>query len=366
MIEQQARTILSFIGFVVALIPLYWLLQAFNVGCILYSIWVAIVCLCQFINGVMFMHTAEDLSPAWCEISTRLQLMGGMGIVAAGLVIARRVSRITTDYALTFDERREIYVDLFIGLAPPFSQLIEYYFMQGHRYNVLEGIGCYPAIPSSIIYLSLSGIWPIIIGLASAVYCARTIWALFRRHRQIKELVASTNGLSLNKYYRLMVMATIEMLCTVPLGTYDLLGAVRSYYPWNGFADLHLNFDRVSQYPHDLIRKNWGHAPTGTLWYTNGCALIFFALFGFTSEARSFYGRVFLYLPRRLGLLTKNVVDIERGGMQEQDHGDFVLRQPQVQDILTIDLEGSARSVESGEPERSKSNSTTHSTESFT
>ncbi|KAI0078440.1 STE3-domain-containing protein [Panus rudis PR-1116 ss-1] len=356
LVQDQARTAFSLIGFVVSLVPLYWLLQACNVGCILYSIWVAIVCLCQFINGVMFMHTAKDLAPVWCEISTRLQFMGGMGIVAAGLVIARRVSRITTATAITYDERREIYIDLLIGLAPPFSQLIEFYFMQGHRYDVLEGIGCYAAIPASIIYLCLSGIWPIIIGLTSAVYCARTLWALFRRHREIQALVASMSGISLDRYYRLMVLATVEMLCTVPIGTYDLVLGVQGYYPWDGFSDLHLNFDRVSQYPRELVYTGWGLAATRTLWYTNGCALIFFALFGFTSEARSFYNRALLCLPRRLGLLPRNVADVEHGGMREHHHSHFVIRQPQARATLTasVDLEGSVGIMICGEPGRPK------------
>lgn len=43
--------------------------------------------------------------------------------------------------------------------------------VQGHRYDIFEDIGCFPALVNSLPTYFLSGIWPIPIGLISAVYC---------------------------------------------------------------------------------------------------------------------------------------------------------------------------------------------------
>lgn len=54
--------------------------------------------------------------------------MGNMGILSAGLVIARRVSLVATASSVWLrseNRTRAMYSDLAIGLAPPFAQLIE-------------------------------------------------------------------------------------------------------------------------------------------------------------------------------------------------------------------------------------------------
>lgn len=66
----------------------------------------------------------SDVSPA-----TRVAFIARIGIIAASLVIARRVAKITTGSGIhaspTFDGRRQmIYTDLAIGLSFPLAQLI--------------------------------------------------------------------------------------------------------------------------------------------------------------------------------------------------------------------------------------------------
>ncbi len=45
------------------------------------------------------------------------------------------------------------------------------YFIQGHQFNIFEGVRCTSAIPNTIHTFFLSTVWPIPIGLASATYC---------------------------------------------------------------------------------------------------------------------------------------------------------------------------------------------------
>ena len=104
-----------------------------------------------------------------------------------------------------------------------------------------------------------------------------------KRRKQFSELIASNNNLTFNRYFRLMAMAVVEICCTVPLATYANVKNFKTVlYPWNGFADLHLGFNRVRQYPLEL----WDNVPDArepfmfNQWSFIGCALVFFLIFG--------------------------------------------------------------------------------------
>lgn len=46
--------------------------------------------------------------------------------------------------------------------------------MQGHRFDIFEDIGCFPALFNTIPTFFINGIWPIVIGLISASYCGKS------------------------------------------------------------------------------------------------------------------------------------------------------------------------------------------------
>ena len=50
------------------------------------------------------------------------------------------------------------------------------YFVQGHRYNILEQIGCYPAIYNTLPAYFIIYMWPIVLGSISAVYCCMSLY----------------------------------------------------------------------------------------------------------------------------------------------------------------------------------------------
>lgn len=47
------------------------------------------------------------------------------------------------------------------------------YVVQGHRFNIYEEIGCYPAIYNTLLAYFLVNWWPIVLGVISAVYCGQ-------------------------------------------------------------------------------------------------------------------------------------------------------------------------------------------------
>jgi Pheromone A receptor len=62
-------SVLSFLGFVVVLIPFSWHLQAWNAGTCAYMFWVSFACLIEFVNSLVWAGNLFNTIPVWCDIS---------------------------------------------------------------------------------------------------------------------------------------------------------------------------------------------------------------------------------------------------------------------------------------------------------
>ncbi|PCH42926.1 putative fungal pheromoneG-protein-coupled receptor [Wolfiporia cocos MD-104 SS10] len=309
-VQQQIATAFSFIGFVLVTIPLYWHLEAWNVGCVLYIFWSGSQNLIQFINMTIWKDNVINSAPVWCDITTRWRMASGIGICTASLIINRRLYKIATVSAVSVtqrDRRRMIYIDLAIGLIPSILVVALYWFIQGHRFDLYEGYGCQLEIANTILSYFLYACWPIVIGLISMFYCTMTLFAFYKRRKQFGELMASNKNLTFNRYLRLMGLASIEMLCTVPLGIWSVtLNAREPIYTWYGLANLHYDFSRVDQYPTII----WYNVPLARqaivfdIWNIISCALVFFVFFGCAEEARRHYSLAISSVARKVGIPT--------------------------------------------------------------
>ena len=183
----------------------------------------------------------------------------------------------------------------------------------GHRFDIYEEVGCYPFTYDTPLAYPLSTVWTLVIGAVSDVYSGalneqhtlaslasqltcfllRTLRGILQRRAQLAEFLSSTSSIAANRYLRLMIIATIEMLCTVPISSYGLWLNISSaeIQPWISWADTHFNYSKVDLYPAILWRLNHP-AVIGielSRWLPVFCALVFFALFGFAEEARKHY-----------------------------------------------------------------------------
>lgn len=114
-------------------------------------------------------------------------------------------------------------------------------------------------------------------------------------------------GLGHGRYFRLMAIAGVEMLATIPLGMYfTVYDSKRPMRFWKSWADTHAHYSTVSQVP-SFIWKNDPELVHGIelfRWSLVASAFVFFALFGFADEARLHYRRVYTSLASRLGFST--------------------------------------------------------------
>ena len=168
-------------------------------------------------------------------------------------------------------------------------------------------MGCLEAYPNTWLALILYFLWPIPLGLVSGTYCTLTLRAFFKRRRQFNELMASNKNLTFNRYFRLMGLASIEVMFTIPLTIYNIVSNFKQDpYPWRGFADLHSGFDRVDQVAAIVWRQD---SSTVSLmrfraWVPIALACTFFLFFGLAEEARKHYKMALSSVAKRVGITT--------------------------------------------------------------
>ncbi|CAL1697588.1 unnamed protein product [Somion occarium] len=299
-----AFPILTFFAAVLVLIPLPWHLQSLNAGTCLFMIWTAIACINLGINSIIWHSNAIDWAPVWCDISSRIIVAVAVAIPAASFCINRRLYMIATIQT----RHRAVIIDLLIGIGIPLLQVVMQYVVSGHRYDIFEDIGCYPFTYNVTLAYPLSVVWPIVIGLASAVYCVLTLRAFSKRRAQFSEFLSSKTSLSPNRYFRLMALATTELLCTTPISLYGMiLNLTASHvHPWISWEDTHSNYSKVAQYPALLWRMDRSSVIgfEMTRWAPFACALVFFAFFGFADEARRNYRQALSAIAKLLRIRT--------------------------------------------------------------
>ncbi|KAI0334179.1 fungal pheromone STE3G-protein-coupled receptor [Cubamyces sp. BRFM 1775] len=298
-----AFPILAIFGAVVVLIPLPWHCQAWNAGTCLFMIWTSIACLNLAINSIVWSDNALNPAPVWCDISSRIVVAIGVALPAASLCIQRRLYNIATIKSVSVtraERRRGVMVDLAIGLGIPLLQILFQYIVSGHRFDIYEGIGCSPYTYNTPLAYPFSLLWPLAIALVSACYCVLTFAAFLRRRAQFNAYLTSNSSLTANRYFRLMAIASVEIVCTVPISAYGLYLNLTSapMNPWISWDDTHFNYSKVDQYPAVLWRMDRNAVISFELsrWLAPFCALVFFAFFGFAQEARSNYRKAFLWL----------------------------------------------------------------------
>ncbi|KAJ7278698.1 pheromone A receptor-domain-containing protein [Mycena rebaudengoi] len=299
---------LPLLSFVLALIPLPWHLQAWNSGTCLFIIWVALSCLSGFINSLVWRDTVRDLAPAWRDFSMHLTVVIAVAIPAASLCINHRLYHVASCKTVSIskaEKRRAVLVDLAIGLGIPFSQGPLQFIVQGHQYDIIENVGCYPTTYNVVPTYPLSYLWPNIIDLVSATYALVTLRAFLHRRAQFATLLTNNSALTPNRYFRLMALAALELLFNLPLSSYGLyLSASREpINPWVSWANTHADFSFVGQVFAILWRSEPHTRATVELsrWAGVICALVFFAFFGFAAEARKHYALAFWAVAKRLG-----------------------------------------------------------------
>ncbi|KAL1730150.1 pheromone B alpha 2 receptor [Schizophyllum commune] len=294
-----AFPIFAFLGIVCCMVPLPWHLQSWNSGTCFLMIWTAVACLNMFVNSIIWKDHAQNVAPVWCEISIRITLGASVGIPASSLCIVRRLYSIAKKF-------RAVMVDALICVLFPILYIILQIVVQGHRFNILENIGCFPAIINTPLTYPLTFMWPVLIGVISFIYSTLAL-IQFNRHRlQFTQFLHSNSTLSVSRYLRLMALAMTEMMCTTPMGVFVIILNAKAtpVSPYVSWAVTHYGYGRIDQVPAIIWRSNRLLVASYELtrWSSPAIALIFFFYFGFAQEARRNYAAAWGWVRRVVGL----------------------------------------------------------------
>ncbi|TEB19603.1 putative pheromone receptor, partial [Coprinellus micaceus] len=110
--------------------------------------------------------------------ASKMIIRVSVGIPASVLCISRRLYTLTAVKAVAItsgDKRRMVLIDLLIAVVVPIIVMVLHCVVQGHRFDILGQVGCYPVVYNSIPAYFLCFMWPLVLGVISFVYSALTL-----------------------------------------------------------------------------------------------------------------------------------------------------------------------------------------------
>nr|XP_019008795.1 uncharacterized protein I206_06479 [Kwoniella pini CBS 10737]OCF47576.1 hypothetical protein I206_06479 [Kwoniella pini CBS 10737] len=290
------------------LLPSPWHLRARNVATLSLIFWLLLANIVTFVNSLMWADNFRDLSPVWCDISGRVLLLISYALPACSLAQMRRLEFVASTRRSIIsakDRKRRIIEELTICIVVPCVLGALFYVVQGHRYDIVENIGCIIPVYTSVPGIIMRYVVPGSIAVASLVFASLAIrWFLIRRLQFQTILAASDSSLSTSRYLRLVALAVTDSAILIAYTIYDSTpNSDAPLLPYQSWKAVHLNFDQFAQYPEELLGTVY------PIFVANVYApflysIIFFAFFGFGEEAISGYLTLasrFMSLLERIG-----------------------------------------------------------------
>ncbi|EGO28117.1 hypothetical protein SERLADRAFT_447320 [Serpula lacrymans var. lacrymans S7.9] len=256
----------SFIGFILVIVLLPLHIKARNIGKCSFIIWTSLLCFNGFINSIIWNDNVTNWAPVWCDISSRLIIAGPVGVNSAYLCIARRLYLVISVVMHDQSESRVPYI------------------VQFERFRILETIGCLPALEKTQL------LFPVLIGPLAVVTVAIAVYA---RWAQLNE-----------HFVRLLALVLVMVVCSVTPGVWTIVFSATdgTMTPWPGWDYVHANISQISQHTtHGWQTLGPGYVVHVELqrWVFVVYAIIFFALFGFTTGAKKSYSLLFNFMAGR-------------------------------------------------------------------
>ncbi|TEB28745.1 hypothetical protein FA13DRAFT_1775753 [Coprinellus micaceus] len=208
------------------------------------------------------------------------------------------------------DRRKAVIADMVIRVGYPILMITLNHLVRAYRFIIVEDLGCYPSSQNTPLSIVLIHSQPLLIGLVSLVYCILSTRLYVQKNSaRFGNLLSNHPNLTASRYLRLTLLAGVQLATTVPLATWvlaeNLHFGIESPRGWDRIPS---DFAYVEEYPAVL----WRSTPEAlvamefTRWAPIICAIVFFAFFGFASEARENYRSAIWTIARRMGFATSS------------------------------------------------------------
>ena len=208
-----------------------------------------------------------------------------------------------------------LYVCHYIFLWLPFTYPFPSDFVvQGHRGDIIEGIGCVPSTYNVSLAYPLYFVWPTFISFVAAIYSTLSFRAFLwhRRRNTVDELFTSGYSISKDHYLRLMCFSLIPSLLMFPLTLFGLISNIKlGPRPWISWENTHSHFNRFDTYPEAVLKTNTCFYASWLieLWSCSACCFLFFIFLGMKDEQRGQYMRWFFVILRPFGIKPSSSTD---------------------------------------------------------
>ncbi|KZV64899.1 STE3-domain-containing protein [Peniophora sp. CONT] len=280
--------------------------QSWNLGVVFLCFWLFLETLINGVNEIVWADNAEIKLFVYCDIVTHLQLISSIVKPASTFIITRRLYLIASLRSVELPNpaarRKNLFIEWTLGLVLPV--LIGgpiYYIVQVRRFQVVEGFGCLNASVFSILTFLLISSWSIFLPLLSILtYYPMVVRVFYRQGRDTNHFLYSNDSVSRTNYMRVLAVASIDILLTLPIGITNLvliaLAAPHTMTFYPGWKLVHSHWAPTGEtYARLLEGGTFNVARTYfTRWTSPVLAFAIFALFGLTAQARATYCRPFL------------------------------------------------------------------------
>ncbi|KZV66429.1 fungal pheromone STE3G-protein-coupled receptor [Peniophora sp. CONT] len=291
--------------------------QNWNLGVIFLCVWIFFDNVTNAINAIAWSDNVDIKLYVYCDIVTRVQLVAYVVKPMATLIITRRLYLIARNRAVELPtraaRRRDLLVEWMLGFIIPLlcTDVYQDYIFQASRFDVLGSIGCKNSQLPSILDILLMQLWNIVPPLISIIFYYPSIIRMFYlQYRDVNRFIDTNDSVSRKSYIRILILASIDVLLTLPIGITTLVldvltgninpGPLPFYPGWDlthsDWAPESVTYAEIAASPPSYLARTYFSA-----WTSPVLAFAIFALFGLTAEARASYWRVFFSIGAQFG-----------------------------------------------------------------
>ncbi|KIY44535.1 fungal pheromone STE3G-protein-coupled receptor, partial [Fistulina hepatica ATCC 64428] len=284
----------AFLTAFLVLIPIPWHWRARNVATLSIIAWLFVVNFIYGVNALLWADNVEIKAVVWCDIATKIVVGASFALPLGTLCVCKHLEAISSTRHVHVDLKRRMIFEGVMCFGIPMVFMALHYIVQGHRFDIVEDIGC-----SATIYFSIPAIliiWfpQLLFATITFIYAAIAIHHFVQR-RAVLAFRAGASGLTASRYIRLIAMSVTEMAWVTAFSALNLWSNVTAtgLRPYTSWAYVHSDFSRIdNEYIRALIPDWYWRRIMLFWWLMPASAIIFFLFFGFGQEATKEYRRV--------------------------------------------------------------------------
>jgi len=277
------------LGLVLVTLPHHWRVR--NIATLSIIAWLSAYNVMYGVNALIWDGNIEIQASVWCDIVTKIKIGADVGLPGCCLCMAKRLNRIAYGVEMSPRGWRHRTLDILLCWGFPAIIMALHYIVQGHRFDIVEDIGCIPAIYISWPSILILDVSAFILAILALIFCALALLKLYRRRVAVRVMLNIPDlSLSPSRYIRLMIM-------TFFLGTWNVVlisvSASNEYtsglQPWIDWAFVHEDFSFIGQYRNSVFAAPALRCLYMLWWAVPLSSLSFFAFFGIGEEAMKDY-----------------------------------------------------------------------------